>query len=298
MNIISIGEVLWDVKGDGEYLGGAPLNFAFHLSRLGHQVSMVSAVGEDERGLRIVERLKSIGISTDYIASTPDFPTGWVDVEFDQAQQPEYVIHRPVAYDFPELSPLQLATLFAERVDCIYYGTLLQMSEVARALTFGLMEQAPDARRFYDVNLRPKSYTPELVRTLLEHATVVKLSLQEAEELAAVLGMKFSLETLCREMADRFQWEAMCVTRGEAGCAALIGDDFAEHPGFEVRALDPVGAGDAFAAAFLHGLNAGWPAMQVAEFANRVGAAVVSLPGAVPDWKIGDLSSLQVRPGQ
>ena len=50
MNLISIGEVLWDVVGETDHLGGAPLNFAAHAAKLGHSCFLVSAVGSDERG--------------------------------------------------------------------------------------------------------------------------------------------------------------------------------------------------------------------------------------------------------
>jgi fructokinase len=52
---------------------------------------------------------------------------------------------------------------------------------------------------------------------------------------------------------------------------------------------DPVGAGDAFAAGFLHGLDGGWPAAKIAQLANRLGALVASRPGAIPDWRVEEL---------
>ncbi|MCP5114514.1 MAG: carbohydrate kinase, partial [bacterium] len=86
----------------------------------------------------------------------------------------------------------------------------------------------------------------------------------------------------------RFGWEAVCVTRGSAGCSILIGDEFAESPGRRVMVADTVGAGDAFAAAFLHGLGAGWPAAEIGEFANRVGALIASREGATPAWDLAE----------
>jgi fructokinase len=62
----------------------------------------------------------------------------------------------------------------------------------------------------------------------------------------------------------------------------LVGDDYVQAAGAPVVVADTVGAGDAFAAAFLHGLIMGWPAPNVAEFSNRAGAMVASVPGAIP----------------
>ena len=67
VRVISIGEVLWDVFGEEEHLGGAPFNFAAHLKRLGHEVAFVSGVGEDQRGDRIPSRMSEMALSTEYV---------------------------------------------------------------------------------------------------------------------------------------------------------------------------------------------------------------------------------------
>jgi len=59
---------------------------------------------------------------------------------------------------------------------------------------------------------------------------------------------------------------------------------------------DTVGAGDAFAAALLHGLDAGWPALEVADFANRLGALVASRSGGTPEWSLAELRALATTP--
>jgi len=77
VNIISIGEVLWDVVGPDEHLGGAPFNFAAHLARLGHHVSFVSAVGMDERGQRIVDAMPGWGSPHAMCAASQNIPQVW-----------------------------------------------------------------------------------------------------------------------------------------------------------------------------------------------------------------------------
>ena len=56
-----------------------------------------------------------------------------------------------------------------------------------------------------------------------------------------------------------------------------------------MKVVDTVGAGDGFAAAFVHGLGAGWSAAKTGDFANRLGALVASRAGAVPEWSLGEL---------
>ena len=103
MRIVSIGEVLWDVIGDKEYLGGAALNFAAHATRLGHTVFFVSAVGKDARGQRVFERMAELGLSTRYVHQVATHPTGVVTVKLEGAGVPQFTLHHPAAYDSPEL---------------------------------------------------------------------------------------------------------------------------------------------------------------------------------------------------
>jgi fructokinase len=293
MNILSIGEVLWDVFGDTEHLGGAALNFAAHARILGHSVSFISAVGDDQRGQRVIERLEAMGLPTRFLHRVKEQPTGIVTVSLDASGQPHFTIHRPAAYDFPELSEADLQELSSQRPDWIYFGTLFQMSPQAKALTLKLIGANPKARRFYDVNLRENSYKASLVNELVTYATAVKLNDQEVDTIQTMLGWSYrSLEDFCRGGAQKFGWEAVCVTRGESGCALAVGGQYVEAKGYKVRVADTVGAGDAFAAAFVHGLGQGWTPLEIADFANRVGALVASRPGGTPRWAIEETAGL------
>ena len=71
MHIVSIGEILWDIIGPTEYLGGAPLNFAAHARKLGHELFMVSGVGDDQRGQRALQELARCGISPQFVQVRP-----------------------------------------------------------------------------------------------------------------------------------------------------------------------------------------------------------------------------------
>ena len=172
MKIISIGEVLWDVVGLEQHLGGAPLNFAAHLTKLGHTVCFISAVGADQRGEQILEGMPQMGLSTRYMRRVEEHPTGIATVKLDAQGQPQFVIHRPAAYDFPDLTESDLDELLSQPTDWIYFGTLLQMSSHARRLTMRLLDSNNAARRFYDVNLRASSYETSLVRELMSRANV------------------------------------------------------------------------------------------------------------------------------
>lgn len=294
MRVISIGEVLWDVFGEEEHLGGAPLNFAAHLGRLGHEVLFVSAVGNDARGNRVLARMSEMHLPTDYVSRSKKYATGTVTVTLASGGQPTFTIHRPAAYDFPRLTTAQLNALLSIPPDWIYFGTLLQMSHDARRLTMNLLSSSKHSERFYDVNLRANSYDAALVRDLLACASIVKLNDVEVPEVSAIVGKRSSsLENFCRSYASAFGWKAVCVTTGAAGCVALINDEYIESAGYLVQVVDTVGAGDAFAAAFVHGLGEHWQARDIADFANRMGALVASRKGAIPNWTVDELRALR-----
>lgn len=296
MRIVAIGEVLWDVFPEMERLGGAPFNFSVQASRLGHEVRFVSAVGDDARGLLITERMRELGLSTECVGTVDGVATGMVSVQLDAAGKPEFTLQRPAAYDAVRLSSDALERLRAWAPQWLYFGTLHQIYPEVRALTARLMQTLDGARRFYDVNLRPPCYTRELIEAMLAAANVVKLNDDEAIELDAMFGFgSRPIEEFTAHWMEKFGWQAVAVTRGAKGSAVRIGGDYAEPAGFAVHVVDTVGSGDAFAAAFLHGLSQGWDARACGEFANRVGAVVASRAGAIPEWTMEDCARLVSR---
>jgi fructokinase len=293
MKIVSVGEVLWDILPSSGHLGGAPFNFAWHAHNLGHEVCFVSAVGNDQRGRQTLEQMAESGLSARFIRCVPDQPTGTVTVALDSRGLPHYTIHRPAAYDFPFLNPAEFGALLNPMPAWIYFGTLQQMSAPAHDLTLQLMAASPAARYFYDINLRTGSFTPELVRTLARHAHFLKLNEQEIPVLREIGRLHGdSLEQFCRNCLRGFQLDAVCITLGPKGCALLFGDEYLEAPGFPVSVADTIGAGDAFSAALLHGMYAGWTVSRIAEFANRIGALVASRTGGTPKWTIAEAMAL------
>jgi fructokinase len=304
LRIVSVGEILWDVIGDNEYLGGAPLNFAAHSQRLGHEVFPLSAVGADARGRKAIEILQGRGMSTEFIQVLSDKPTGTAEVFLDMEGKPTFRINRPVAYDFVDLCDDELKRIASLKPDWIYMGTLYHMSAQALDSTRRLLKAVPHARRFYDVNLREGHWSLHTVEQLTALSTVTKLSDSEAESLDASVdaseGPGDSIEQFCRRWCGRYKCKTMCVTFGPRGCAILKDGKYTTTPGFHVTVADTVGAGDAFSAAFVHCLSKGMDTKAIGECANAVGAVVASRAGAIPEWNIEEAHTLMkeqlVRP--
>lgn len=291
MRIISIGEVLWDVIGDREFLGGAPLNFSISAHRLGNEVALVSAVGVDARGALALESIRAHGLGSELIHTLPHHPTGTAVATMDASGSATFQIIRPDAYDFLCLDDSALSQIADARPDWIYFGTLAQTAQNNEALLHRLFAAAPHARCFYDMNLRDGQWNLELVQRLSALASIVKLNESEAETLFRMThGPEgFSLQRFCEWWSHTHGIDLICVTLGERGCAVWSGGRLQTFPGVAVRVVDTVGAGDAFSAAFLHGFHLGWPLDKTAAFANALGALVTGRAGATPAWNPEEL---------
>mgnify|MGYP000873581710 CR=1 FL=1 len=267
--IISFGEVLFDMFEEGAHLGGAPLNLAVHLRRLGARVQLISAVGRDELGDKAIGRIKQEGLSTASIARVPQ-PTGTVTVTLDRAKVPSYRFLSDCAYDFiPEPETL------LETPDLFCFGTLAQRGEASRNTLASLIRKM-NCRIFCDVNLRQNFYSREILEQSLDAADLVKLN---EEELATIASL-FGIVPDCAALAERFRLETIILTLGPKGCEIHQGGRSFSSPAHPAEIVSTVGAGDAFSAGFLSSMLAGDAMETAATKANRLAAEVASIPGA------------------
>lgn len=286
--VLVLGEVLWDVFPDSTRLGGAPLNFAAHAKRMGHDPTLISAVGEDDFGSRALKTIRTLGLNTELLQRTTRFPTGTACVHVTPTGQTTFSILRPAAYDAITLSEDQIRRIQHWSPAWFYFGTLYSALPEGHATLVRLLCAVPDAIRFYDLNLRPGFDSPKLVAELLDAAQVIKLNQEEMNAVSHLCNLPSEPEAFCRAGSQRYRWEAVCITLAARGCAIFARGEYVEATGFPVDVADPVGAGDAFAAAFLHGLTNKWELAKIARFSNRVGALVASRPGAIPDWTFAE----------
>jgi fructokinase len=288
MRVVVLGEILWDVFPDSTRLGGAPLNFAVHASRLGFETLLISAIGDDDLGKSARQAVTEMGLDTSMLQTTARWKTGTACVQLDSSGQPTFTIARPAAYDAAQLGEERIRRLAAWAPAWLYHGTLFPTNEEGKRTLLQLLGALPETLRFYDVNLRPGFDSPALVNELLALASVVKLNEAELQAVSRFGALPSDMEAFCRAGVERYGWKAICVTLGARGCAILAGNKYLVAGSRPVEVADTVGAGDAFAAAFLHGLSQQWSIEEIAAFANRVGAIVASRTGAIPDWSIAE----------
>ncbi len=258
--IASIGELLWDIFPGGAEIGGAPGNFAYHVNALGGEGIVVSAVGEDEAGKRILDRFCATSLDTQYITRDAAHPTGTVSVAVDKEGKPSYTIHENVAWDFLPRTP-RLARL-ASRIDALCFGSLGQRAAVSRDTIQWFVEKArARALRVFDMNLRQPFGSWEAIDFSLRAADVLKLNEEELKLLAEFLALDGDEPALVRKIADRYGIQHVACTRGSHGSLLFSGGEISGHPGYVTAVSDTVGAGDAFTAALVMGLLMGKTSM-------------------------------------
>ncbi len=286
--ILGIGELLWDILPEGARLGGAPSNFTVMAGRLGNHAAILSRIGRDDLGRRAIDRLNPMPIDTSCLEVDLVHETGQVTVDFVEGQ-PHYTIHQPSAWDFLELSNEWVR--IAERADAICFGSLAQRSRESRQTIQTLAAQTSAACiRVFDVNLRPPFYSSEVIQESLELATVLKLSDEELPQVLNLLGLPADDEPEKERLrlgADRLlgefpTLEMVAVTRGAQGSLLVRREEWSEHPGFPVKVVDRIGAGDAFTAALTHYMLRGADLATLNEAGNRWGSWVASQSGAMP----------------
>jgi len=281
VQMLGIGELLWDCFPDRRTPGGAPANVAFHAQQLGLKAAVASRIGEDELGQEICEYLVAQGLSTDLIQRDSKHATGTVTIV--PGANASYTFLENSAWDFLEPTLSLLDAVRSAKAIC--FGTLAQRRSSSRyAIEKCLQAASKDCHIVYDVNLRPPFYTKETIFKSIERATVVKVNEDEVKSLAQMLEFQSHDEVrFAKGLLDRYrQLQMVCVTRGGRGCLAVTVEDLIEIPGNPVEVVDTVGAGDAFTAAVVFGLCERWPLVETLDLANRFGALVASRPGAMP----------------
>ena len=282
--VVGLGELIWDLFPEGRRLGGAPSNFAYVSRLLGNDAAVASRVGRDALGREAVERLERAGLSTEYLQSDGEHPTGTVGVRIGANGEPHFNVNENSAWDYLEWTP-EWGRL-AGRAAAVCFGTLGQRRPEARAtITRFLGATRPGALRLFDVNLRHSFFTPDMLARSLRLSTVVKLNAEELAAAGSMLSLRAAgqVET-ARELLELFDLRLVAVTRGAAGSLLVSRDEADEHPGFRAeRVADTIGCGDAFAAALAHCLRRGAPLPLSNEIANRVGSWLATQQGATPE---------------
>lgn len=283
--IVGIGEVLWDLLLTGPQLGGAPANFAYHAHALGAEAHVITRVGNDDHGREILRRFRDMGLRHSAVQIDECAPTGTATVVLSGNGLAHFTIQENVAWDY--LVADEKAITLASSADAICFGSLAQRSESSRSAIQKLVASSPSqALRVFDVNLRQRFYTREVIERSLQLANVLKLNDDELPTLAAMFNLTGSTENQVESLAQIFSLKVVALTRGANG--SLLYQDLEDTKWSDcvsdpVEVVDTVGAGDSFTAALVLGLLSKMDLDEINAVANTVARYVCSQAGATPE---------------
>ncbi|KEQ28387.1 carbohydrate kinase family protein [Pedobacter antarcticus] len=280
-SVVCFGEILWDILPDGKRPGGAPMNVAYHLYKLGLQSHLISSIGNDKAGIELLDFLNRIGVSSDWIQTNAHYDTSQVLASINQANEVSYEIVAPVAWDYihwdNEMEQLIKAA------DAFVFGSLGSRNETSRATLIKMLEHA--SYKVFDVNLRAPHYSPEFVSDLLRHADMVKINAAELCLIAEWNGIDYSKELECIEaIFSKFGMNEILITKGAHGATYYNRNLTYEYPAYSINVADTIGSGDSFLAAFLAMKLADEPLEIALDYAVAMGAFITAQSGACPEY--------------
>jgi len=292
-NVIGVGEVLWDLLLTGPQLGGAPANFAYHAHALGAQAQVITRVGNDDHGREIIRRFHAMGLPETGVQVDETAPTGTAKVELSGDGLAHFTIQENVAWDF--IAATDEAVAVARRAHAICFGSLAQRCEPSRRTIQHLVAATPpDALRVFDINMRQRFYSRDVIEHSLQLANVLKLNDDELPRLADMFGLTGSTEDQIGQLAHTFGLQLVALTRGPNGSLLYQKDNdnnnnevrWSDCHSRPVKVVDTVGAGDSFTAAMVLGLLRKMDLDEINSIANEVARYVCSQPGATPTMPV------------
>lgn len=277
-----MGEALWDVLPEGKKLGGAPANFAYHVSQFGLESRMVSAVGQDKLGAEILENFRQKQLYG--LIETVPYPTGTVQVELDAEGVPCYDIKEGVAWD--NIPYTQALEGLASQTRAVCFGSLAQRSIVSRQTIHRFLDAMPDdadTLRIFDINLRQGFYTKEILCDSFRRCNILKINDEELVTVSRMFGYPgIDLQDKCWILLAKYNLKMLILTCGVNGSYVFTPGhvSFVETP--KVQVADTVGAGDSFTAAFVAATLKGLPVAEAHRLAVDTSAYVCTQQGAMP----------------
>lgn len=280
--IVGIGEALWDVLPEGKKIGGAPANFAYHVSQFGLDSLVISAIGKDKLGEEIIENFNEKKLT--YHLPEVDYPTGTVQVEIDQVGVPQYNIKENVAWDnIPFTKELEK---IAKHTRAVCFGSLAQRSVVSRNTILSFLDAMPkddDVLKVFDINLRQGFYSKEIICESLRRCNILKINDEELVTVSRLKGYPgIDLHDKCWILLGKYNLKMLILTCGVNGSYVFTPGNVSFQPTPKVEVADTVGAGDSFTATFISSIIKGLPVEEAHKKAVQVSAYVCTQNGAMP----------------
>ena len=287
LKVVCFGEILWDVLPEVVLPGGAPMNVAYHLKKLGHNPALITRIGHDDFGKRLVELMEKYRISTEYFQIDYRLQTGKVKANIN-GNETTYEIISPVAWDNINWDDSFNALL--QDAQYFVFGSLCARNEQSRETLFQLLQTAKN--KVLDINLRSPFFNKSILEHLLSRTDILKLNDAELELLTGWFSPFLLEEDRLRSLQNKFKIPIIVLTKGAEGAVLLHSDKIYKCQGFNVKVIDTIGSGDAFLAGFLSHLMKDYTPYEALLNANSMGALIATYQGACPSYESKEINQL------
>ncbi len=284
MKTLVFGETIWDVYPDKSTLGGASLNFCANLALLGDDAYFITGLGRDDLGERAAAMLREYGVRDDFLQYS-DRPTGRCIVTLGEGGIPSYRVLTDVAYDDIRADEKTLEAIGKAGFDVFYFNTLSQRSPTSRASVRAILGHVSFPEIICDVNIREGCWDRDSLALCMEYATVAKVSEEEAHFFSDC-GLTDASLPFDAAVSKAFPNVKLLVyTLGADGSAVYDYRNGTAHYSGRPEAVpvvSTVGAGDCYAASFLHHYMQSGDVGAAIRFAAARCCVVVSNAEAIP----------------
>ncbi|MEC7262219.1 MAG: 5-dehydro-2-deoxygluconokinase [Bacteroidota bacterium] len=295
----SIGSPFNDIKGFDAFVGGSPLNIAVACSRLGLRASLLTAVGNDKVGEFIINFLEKENVNTACIHTKNSARSSAVVLGIEPPDKFPLVYYRDNAADSQvNIDDVLRAKIEDHRI-LLINGTAMNI-EPSRSSTFFAAEIAEKngvdivldldfrADQWHDYRafgITVRAILPKVKIAIGTEEEILAATLSEASQVV-IKDQQISAPEIKGDVEKSIAWllstgiETLLVKRGAEGVSIYSKNGSrTDVPGFPVKVLNVLGAGDAFAGGFLYGLLQGWDLYKSCRMANASGAQVVTKNG-------------------
>lgn len=301
MDVITIGETMVlftpDKPGFMRHansfsmkIGGAESNVAIGLSRLGHRAGWISRVSDDEFGKAVLSFIRGEGVDVNSVVIDNEHATGVYFKELRRANDVRVHYYRKGSAA-SKLAPEDIDETYISKAKYLHLtGITPALSEscmqtVERAIQIA---KKHNVKVVFDPNYRRKLWGEQIAKkTLLRFAALADIVLPGISEGEFLFG-KSSPQEIAKSFLE-IGPSLVVLKLGSRGTWYFTKEADNMVPGFKVeQVVDPVGAGDGFAAGFLSGLLRNWPIEDAVRMGNAVGALVTMTNGDVeglPDFE-------------
>lgn len=259
------------------------MNVAIHAQNLGLHSEVISAIGNDELGTKLLNLLTERGVGTSAVIRQ-EHPTGTVTVDTTNPSEVKYTIDAPSAWDFIEAPQIDW-----QPGDLLLHGSLATRNQHSYEALQKLRAQA--SIRVFDLNLRAPFINRTKVEALLHGTEIIKVNEEEYALLAEWLELPAEALEGFEKLSAQFGTHDLILTRGSKGAQWFNSSGTKVSRTYSITVKDTVGAGDSFLAAMIFGISHQLDPQLTLDYAAGLGAMVASEEGANPIISKSDLKA-------